>query len=182
MIVTTDEGKFKVYLNEREALKYNIALVLRESNSQTAHQVLTKIFKSIIKDSYGYIYGKTLAIELFPQSDGGCIIFFEPNMKIKPKTQKNKTIVIYFYDSNDLFSFAEEIASNGITFSKDSLYLKDGKFVLLIAGATAKIKMILNQYTVKISTLIYEENILKEHGKFICEDAISKIANAIKEK
>lgn len=177
MTLSAGKGYIKIVLNEKECLKYNITELLKQVDSEKSHKILMKILYDVSMKKIIFSAYRSVIAEVYPMSDGGCIIYYIPNIKFKIKNTKGRRAALYFDDADKLMDFSYSILNSNANVPKNSLYTINDKYALDIDDIT-HIYTAVYEFCEKIYTDKLELHKLKEYGIKVCDNAIESIGRA----
>lgn len=185
MTVSNNNGTLRVILSEAETIHYGIDDIFFEEDCSNSKTALKNLLKSAARTVGFFADTLQFLIEIYPDLNGGCEVFFIPThhksnkrlKAVKSEPQK-KRIVAEFPDGEGVLSVCKNLFSKKII-TENQLFKFKGCFRLVLLH-TPQTENVLKEYTDQLFTSKIELAKTTEYGKEICKDAIRKIGNALK--
>lgn len=183
---TLSRNTVKITLTEADMRKYSLSNDCISGHTAETKRTLTDFVNRLkeINPLFPEYEPERLFLEAFPRSEGGCILFIstlgrEPLdiSKDKPKTTRNKMLMLIAGDISSLSGFSRAVFSlSGVTEAK--LYYLGGEFYLIIPcprGKSSLISAIINEYG-ELSDNGLEISAAEEHGRLLsAENTLKKL-------
>ena len=171
----------KITLELSDMYCYNIRYEDISGRSDETKVALSRLIAAIKENENLDLSGERLLVEAFPRSDGGCMLYLSclgKAKKLKSKAAPLKELIMAETESlNDLIALCRLLRERR-SVPDASLYELCGKYRLIISANTASpfLKPCANEFaeTVDCSDIIKNET--AEHFRFICDNAIEKLA------
>lgn len=124
------------------------------------------------KQSLGYpvsLPGK-VRVDALPSVEGGCLLFFTVcTNPVKYKLKGKEAELVFSFEKQDyFFDLAMSLSENETKNIKSSLYLHEGKLMLLVSGKIKhSIVAKINEYAFPVKTYGQGKALIKEYGDCI---------------
>lgn len=189
MTAFCENGQLHVVLSEVETVKYNIDNILFSRESQKADKALIALLKMAVSETGFKTKATKFLIEIYPVINGGCEIYFIPDLEVKSRVQvvakktQPKFLTIEFDDSESMFLAIEVLYQSPRTrYAKSSLFEYNQKYRLIVAfwDKNDYEDVLLCGFAKKILSKDYDCVKTREYGKVLCSDtAVFTIGKAI---
>ena len=187
MTVSNDNGTLRVVLSEAETVHYHIDDLFFGENSKVTEKALKILLKSAAKSVGFTTDALNFIIEIYPNLNGGCEVFFVPSAIKTParsskklrvaSSPKKHTLVAEFSSGEAVMQFCERLFLQRIK-TDSQLFKYNNKFRLVFRHSNLT-EAVAREYSKKIFTSPIELAKTTEYGKEICREAVEKIGSAL---
>ena len=187
MRVSNDNGTLRVVLSEAETVHYHIDDLFFGENSKVTEKALKILLKSAAKSVGFTTDALNFIIEIYPNLNGGCEVFFVPSAIKTParsskklrvaSSPKKHTLVAEFSSGEAVMQFCERLFLQRIK-TDSQLFKYNDKFRLVFRHSNLT-EAVAREYSKKIFTSPIELAKTTEYGKEICREAVEKIGSAL---
>lgn len=169
--------RLKIELDKNDLSDLNITYDELDYNKTKTRCVINELLERIGAQNDFDTHSSRMIVEVFPASDGGCIIYFtsvKPSSLTGLKRSTNETTVWEICSADDLLIVAERLNKHSIE-KPISLHLINNRYRLTINNASKNEELILSEYGNKVgasAAAIYT----KEHGKLLSENIVAELS------
>lgn len=167
--------RLKIELDKNDLSDLNITYDELDYNKTKTRYVINELLTRIGAQNDFDTHSSRMIVEVFPASNGGCIIYFtavkSPSVT-GLKRAENEPSVWAVHSADDLLSVAERLSKHSLK-KPISLHLLNNRYRLTINDASKIDELILSEYASKIGTsaaAIYTN----EHGKLLSENILNE--------
>jgi len=181
-------GRLKIILNSEELYEYKIiGIIIDHESPQNESALLNLLAIATLKTGFSP-KSDNLSIEIYPSSDGGCVIYFIPEESekiytVKPlKNQKKQLTAAYYFDSSEemILAIQRLYINDKLKSIKSDLYFYLDKYLMVFHPNENEKNdiLILTEYGNKIADRTLLSKIVEHGTLLVLNNAVNRIGMA----